>query len=82
MIWEKLNRFAIISEYKSFSEAQRLGEYSQSTCSRDIAYIEKKLNTQLIYRNYKGIKLTEKGKFLLSIILSFKGKIKNFELSG
>ena len=82
MIWEKLNRFAIISEYKSFSEAQRLGEYSQSTCSRDIAYIEKKLNTQLIYRNYKGIKLTEQGKFLLSIILSFKGKIKNFELSG
>jgi DNA-binding transcriptional LysR family regulator len=82
MIWEKLNRFAIISEYKSFSEAQRVGEYSQSTCSRDIAYLEKKLGTQLIYRNYNGIRLTEKGKFLLSIILSFKGRIKDFELTN
>ena len=79
MIWEKLNRFTSISKYKSLSEAARQENYSQSTWSRDIAELEDVFRARLIYRNYNGIKLTEKGKNLVEIIINFKENLKNFK---
>ena len=79
MIWEKLNRFTSISKYKSLSEAARQENYSQSTWSRDIAELEDVFGARLIYRNYNGIKLTEKGKNLVEIIINFKENLKNFK---
>tara|TARA_B100000767_G_C19666869_1_gene493480 strand:+ start:541 stop:789 length:249 start_codon:yes stop_codon:yes gene_type:complete len=79
MIWEKLNRFTNIKKFKSFSEAARRGELSQSTWSRDITELENIFGTRLISRDYKGIKLTDKGRNLLEIIQTFKTNLNNFK---
>jgi DNA-binding transcriptional LysR family regulator len=79
MFWEKLNRFAKISKYKSLSEAARIENFSQSTWSRDITDLESILGVTLVIRNYKGIKLTEKGKNLSEIVINFKTKLKHFK---
>ena len=79
MIWEKLNRFTKISKFKSFSEAARNGNISQSTWSRDIAELEKTFGVRLIFRDFKGVKLTTKGKNLLKIIEIFKNNLNNFK---
>ena len=79
MIWEKLNRFTKINEFKSLSEAARKGPISQSTWSRDIHQLETVFGTKLVSRSHNGIKLTEKGKSLLLIIESFKKNLKFFK---
>lgn len=79
MIWEKLKRFTTISKFKSFSEAARHGELSQSTWSRDIAQLEKVFGARLISRNFNGVELTEKGKNLVKIVESFKTHLQLFK---
>ena len=79
MVWEKLNRFASISKFKSLSEAAREGKFSQSTWSRDIALLERVFGARLISRDFNGVKLTEKGKNLVQIIESFKTSLQLFK---
>ena len=79
MIWEKLNRFTQIEQFKSLSEAARSGKMSQSTWSRDIKKLEKTFGYRLVFRNYSGIKLTQKGENLLQLINSFKRNLNNFK---
>jgi DNA-binding transcriptional LysR family regulator len=61
MFWKKLNRLTSISKFKSLSDAARWGKISQSTLSRNINDLEQFFGFRLISRDYKGIKLTEKG---------------------
>jgi len=79
MIWEKINRFSSISNYKSLSEAARSEKISQSTLSRDIATLENAFGAILIARSYNGIKLTDDGSSLIEIVQSFRGNLKNFK---
>jgi len=79
MVWEKLNKFASISKFKSLSEATREGKFSQSTWSRDIALLERVFGARLISRDFNGVELTEKGKSLIQIIESFKNNLQLFK---
>jgi len=79
MVWEKLNKFASISKFKSLSEATREGKFSQLTWSRDIALLERVFGARLISRDFNGVELTEKGKSLIQIIESFKNNLQLFK---
>ena len=63
-----LNLYKIFYEValsESISEASKKLFITQSAVSKAIKKLEEDLNTSLFYRNFKGVKLTEKGKELL-----------------
>lgn len=75
MDWKKIQVFAKICGNKSFTAAaQKIGK-SQSTLSRDIIQLEKKIGFKVFKRDIRGIELTEQGKKLLMIANDFNLKI-------
>lgn len=56
------------AKYESISTCAKKNFISQSAVSKAIKKLEENLNTQLFYRNSKGIVLTDKGKELLFYI--------------
>lgn len=80
--------FYDVAIYGSISKAAVMNYTSQPAISRSIKQLETELNTQLFFRNKKGIELTEKGKELLffveqsynALILAERSMIENKQL--
>ena len=61
---KQLSQFIMVARHMSFSKAASMLYLSHSTISRNIALLEKSLNTKLISRNNKVLSLTPMGKLL------------------
>ena len=59
------NIFYVVALSESISDASKKLFITQSAVSKAIKKLEEDLNTNLFYRNNKGVKLTDKGKELL-----------------
>ena len=75
MDWRRIQIFAKICGNKSFTAAARIIGKSQSTLSRDVIQLEKKIGFKVFKRNIRGIELTEQGKKLLMIANEFNFKL-------
>ncbi|MDB0036673.1 LysR family transcriptional regulator [Pelagibacteraceae bacterium] len=75
MDWRRIQIFAKICGNKSFTAAARIIGKSQSTLSRDVIQLEKKIGFKVFERNIRGIELTEQGKKLLMIANEFNFKL-------
>ena len=63
---KQLQLFTAVAEFGSFSRAAVALSISQPVLSRQIKSLEDKVGVALLYRNGRGIVLTEAGKILLS----------------
>ena len=75
MDWRRIQVFAKICGNKSFTAAARIIGKSQSTLSRDVIQLEKKIGFKVFRRDIRGIELTEEGKKLLMIANEFNFKL-------
>jgi DNA-binding transcriptional LysR family regulator len=75
MDWRRIQVFAKICGNKSFTAAARIVGKSQSTLSRDVIQLEKKIGFRVFKRDIRGIELTEQGKKLLMIANEFNSKL-------
>ena len=75
MDWRRIQVFAKICGNKSFTAAAQIVGKSQSTLSRDVIQLEKKIGFKVFERNIRGIELTEQGKKLLMIANEFNFKL-------
>ena len=75
MDWRRIQIFAKICGNKSFTAAARIIGKSQSTLSRDVIQLEKKIGFKVFERNIRGIELTKQGKKLLMIANEFNFKL-------
>ena len=75
MDWRRIQVFAKICGNKSFTAAAQIIGKSQSTLSRDVIQLEKKIGFKVFERNIRGIELTEQGKKLLMIANEFNLKL-------
>ena len=75
MDWRRIQVFAKICGNKSFTAAARIVGKSQSTLSRDVIQLEKKIGFKVFKRDIRGIELTEQGKKLLMIANEFNFKL-------
>ena len=75
MDWRRIQIFAKICGDKSFTAAAQIIGKSQSTLSRDVIQLEKKIGFKVFERNIRGIELTEQGKKLLMIANEFNFKL-------
>ena len=75
MDWRRIQIFAKICGNKSFTAAARIIGKSQSTLSRDVIQLEKKIGFKVFKRDIRGIELTEQGKKLLMIANEFNFKL-------
>ena len=75
MDWRRIQIFAKICGNKSFTAAARIIGKSQSTLSRDVIQLEKKIGFRVFKRDIRGIELTEQGKKLLMIANEFNLKL-------
>ncbi|MEJ6771937.1 MAG: LysR family transcriptional regulator [Pelagibacteraceae bacterium] len=75
MDWRRIQIFAKICGNKSFTAAAQIIGKSQSTLSRDVIQLEKKIGFKVFERNIRGIELTEQGKKLLMIANEFNFKL-------
>ena len=75
MDWRRIQIFAKICGNKSFTAAAQVIGKSQSTLSRDVIQLEKKIGFKVFERNIRGIELTEQGKKLLMIANEFNFKL-------
>lgn len=75
MDWRRIQVFAKICGNKSFTAAAQIIGKSQSTLSRDVIQLEKKIGFKVFERNIRGIELTEQGKKLLMIANEFNFKL-------
>ena len=80
MDWRRIQVFAQICGNKSFTAAAQILGKSQSTISRDVIQLEKKIGFKVFERNIRGIELTEKGKKLLILAEEFNSKLIAFNL--
>ena len=75
MDWRRIQIFAKICGNKSFTAAALIIGKSQSTLSRDVIQLEKKIGFKVFKRDVRGIELTEQGKKLLMIANEFNFKL-------
>ena len=75
MDWRRIQIFAKICGNKSFTAAAQIIGKSQSTLSRDVIQLEKKIGFKVFERDIRGIELTEQGKKLLMIANEFNFKL-------
>ena len=75
MDWRRIQIFVKICGNKSFTAAAQIIGKSQSTLSRDIIQLEKKIGFKVFKRDIRGIELTGQGKKLLMIANDFNLKI-------
>ena len=75
MDWRRIQVFAKICGNKSFTAAAQIVGKSQSTLSRDVIQLEKKIRFKVFKRDIRGIELTEQGKKLLMIANEFNLKL-------
>ncbi|RVU14236.1 LysR family transcriptional regulator [Methylobacterium oryzihabitans] len=64
MDFKQLKAFATLAEFGSFSRAGAVLSVAQPVLSRQIKALEEELGIELVYRNGRGIVLTEAGKLL------------------
>jgi DNA-binding transcriptional LysR family regulator len=75
MDWRRIQVFAKICGNKSFTAAAQIIGKSQSTLSRDVIQLEKKIGFRVFKRDIRGIELTEQGKKLFMIANEFNLKL-------
>ncbi len=63
--WDGLEEFALVAETGRFGEAARRLNLSSSHVSRQIARLEERLQTRLLYRTTRTVALTEAGQLFL-----------------
>ena len=80
MDWRRIQIFAKICGNKSFTAAAQIIGKSQSTLSRDVIQLEKKIGFKVFERNIRGIELTDQGKKLLILAEEFNSKLILFNL--
>jgi len=80
MDWRRIQVFTQICGNKSFTAAAQILGKSQSTLSRDVIQLEKKIGFKVFKRDIRGIKLTEQGKKLLILAEEFNSKLIAFNL--
>ena len=80
MDWRRIQIFAKICGNKSFTAAAQIIGKSQSTLSRDVIQLEKKIGFKVFKRDIRGIKLTEQGKKLFKLAEEFNSKLIAFNL--
>ena len=78
MDWRWIQIFNEIAKFSSFTDASKKIKKSQSTLSRDIIHLEKKIGFKVFKRSIRGIHLTDEGKKLLIIAKEFKSKLLSF----
>lgn len=71
--------FYEVSKYGSFSKTAQFTYTTQSAVSKSKKKLEEELETQLFYRNPRGIELTEEGKELLFYIEKAYGNLLTAE---
>ena len=71
--------FYDVARYGSFSKTAEFTYTTQSAISKSIKKLEEELDTQLFYRNSKGIELTEKGRELLFYVEKAFGNLVTAE---
>lgn len=83
---KQLEAFVRVAETKSFSTAAKMLFLTQPTVSAHISSLERELNTCLLFRNTKGVALSEAGKELYAYaeqMLELEQKIRErFGLTG
>ena len=75
----QIRTFAYVAEHKSFSKAAKILNIAQPAVSRQIQSLEQELQTHLLFRNTRGVELTESGRILLSLgseILAMADRLK------
>ena len=80
MDWRRIQVFAQICGNKSFTAAAQIIGKSQSSLSRDIIQLEKKIGFKVFKRDIRGIKLTKQGKKLFILAEEFNSKLIAFNL--
>ena len=80
MDWRRIQGFTQICGNKSFTAAAQILGKSQSTISRDVIQLEKKIGFKVFKRDIRGIKLTEQGKKLFKLAEEFNSKLIAFNL--
>ena len=80
MDWRRIQIFAKICGNKSFTAAAQIIGKSQSTLSRDVIQLEKKIGFKVFERNIRGIELTDQGKKLFILAEEFNSKLILFNL--
>jgi len=75
MDWRRIQVFTQICGNKSFTAAAQILGKSQSTLSRDIIHLEKKIGFKVFKRDIRGMERTEQGKKLLMIANEFNCKL-------
>ncbi len=71
--------FYDVAKYGSFSKTAEFTYTTQSAISKSIKKLEEELDTQLFYRNSKGIELTDKGRELLYYVEKAFGNLVTAE---
>ncbi len=71
--------FYDVAKYGSFSKTAEFTYTTQSAISKSIKKLEEELDTQLFYRNSKGIELTDKGRELLFYVEKAFGNLLTAE---
>lgn len=61
MEWDRLKTFYLVANCKSFLEAAKRLNITQSSLSKNISILEHQLKTQLFVRHARGITLTKQG---------------------
>lgn len=73
--------FLMLGQTKTFSEAGKILEISQSAVSKNIANLEEELGIQLIDRTTRPIRLTSKGKALHNFLVRDVLSLNNFYIN-
>lgn len=62
MKWDGISEFVYVAEFESFTKAAAKLAISTAQVSRQVAALEKRLNTKLLYRTTRKVSLTEEGR--------------------
>ncbi len=79
MDWDKLRVFYTVAHTKNITRAAEELQLNQSSISRQIAGLEKQLNSSLFHRRPRGLVLTEQGELLLLTVSEFFQKLNATE---
>jgi DNA-binding transcriptional LysR family regulator len=73
----QLECFIVVAQYLNFTEAAKTLHVVQSAVSRNIAELEKELNTKLFIRNKRSVSLTDVGRILLEDAYKITALVKD-----
>lgn len=79
MDWDKLRVFHTVAQAKSFTEAGKMLNLSQSAVSRQISTLEESLGMELFHRHARGLILTEQGEILRTATTEIANRLQTIQ---